>query len=136
MEHGIPARESEMIRLCLTRRGGTPELGLYRGLKLKTQQTPWDVEVLSCTAEAFIRPELYPALLLVDTDSHGVQPWWRPRKASHAIVVRGITKYGTIEVADPSSGVGTWSIDSLRKCWLGDGLRLVRRESQRVRAGH
>ena len=30
--HGIAASEAEMTRLCLTRRSGSPSLGLYRGL--------------------------------------------------------------------------------------------------------
>lgn len=130
-EHGIPARESEMMELCLTRRGGTPELGLYRGLKLKTQDTPWDVEILSCTPEALRQPDMYPALLLVDarpsydgTD----QPRWRPRKANHAVVVYGITEHGSIAVGNPSAGRKRWTFDHLRQSWLGDGLRLMRRE--------
>jgi len=130
-EHGIPARESEMMELCLTRRGGTPELGLYRGLKLKTQNTPWDVDILSRQPETLLQPDVYPVLLLVDAepfDEDAVQPWWRPRKAHHAIVAFGIKDKGTIEVGDPGSGRLTWTIDRLRQCWFGGGLRLVRRE--------
>ena len=35
-----------MAELCLTRRG-TSWMGLYRGLKLKTEGTPWKVEMVS-----------------------------------------------------------------------------------------
>lgn len=40
--HGIATSESEMARLCLTR-AGTHWMGVYRGLKLKLRDTPWDV---------------------------------------------------------------------------------------------
>jgi len=134
MECGIPASENEMMELCLTRRGGTPELGLYRGLKLKTQKTIWDIQILSCTPEAFLQPDAYPALLLVDVNgpSLGTRSWWRPRRAEHAVIAYGITQSGLIEVGDPSAGRKRWSLEQLRQCWLGDGLRLVRRESGRI----
>ena len=41
-KYGIAATEQEMAELCLTRRG-TSWQGLYRGLKLKTAGTDWDV---------------------------------------------------------------------------------------------
>ena len=40
--HGIKTTEEEMALLCLTNREGTPMQGLYRGLKLKTADTPWE----------------------------------------------------------------------------------------------
>ena len=42
--HGVSANEKELARLCLTRHG-THWLGVYRGLKLKTAGTKWDVVV-------------------------------------------------------------------------------------------
>jgi len=49
-KHGIESTEQEMAELCLTRHG-TSWQGLYRGLKLKTAGTPWDVEVCRCSAD-------------------------------------------------------------------------------------
>ena len=52
--HGIPATEQELAELCLTRRGTTWQ-GLYRGLKRKTANTPYEVEVLSRSADSLRR---------------------------------------------------------------------------------
>src|SRR5204862_2009719 len=41
--NNIAATEAEMAELCLTTSKGTSMLGLYRGLKIKTRQTPLDV---------------------------------------------------------------------------------------------
>jgi hypothetical protein len=131
MEHGIPARESEMMKLCLTRRGGTPELGLFRGLKLKTAETPWTVEVLSCRPEAFLEPEAYPAIILVEGDGYGSDPnapWWHLNRADHAVIAQGITESGRIAIRDPSAGPTTWTYAHFSQRWSGGGLRLVPRQ--------
>ena len=54
-DYGIDATEEDMIDLCLTGRLGTPALGLYRGLKIKTEKTKWDVEILRCSIEELWR---------------------------------------------------------------------------------
>lgn len=43
--YGIPATEQEMAELCLTRQG-TSWQGLYRGLKLKTAASDFNVQVV------------------------------------------------------------------------------------------
>ena len=65
-EHGIQASEQEMVELCLTRADGTPALGLYRGLKLKTRGTPWNVEVFRSGLEDLRNADRWPVILLVD----------------------------------------------------------------------
>jgi hypothetical protein len=138
LEHGITARESEMIDLCLTRRGGTPELGLFRGLKLKTERTPWDVQVLSCGPEAFLQPDAYPAILLVDADAMDTgmdPPWWYVHRATHAVIACGITDSGKIAIRDPSAGSTSWTYEHFCQRWYGDGLRLVRRPQDAGLAG-
>ncbi|MHC4506727.1 MAG: cysteine peptidase family C39 domain-containing protein, partial [Planctomycetota bacterium] len=40
---GIDATEGEMVRLCLTKRGGTAFFNTYRGLVLKLDGRPFDV---------------------------------------------------------------------------------------------
>lgn len=47
LAHGIPATEPEMATLCLTRDSGTALLGVYRGLRLKTDGGPWRVGVFT-----------------------------------------------------------------------------------------
>ena len=75
-----------MMELCLTGAGGTPSLGLYRGLKLKTVGTPYDVEVFRTDVESLLDSDELPAILLVmlelgaDVDPRyeagvGLDPW-------------------------------------------------------------
>jgi hypothetical protein len=133
MHHGIPATETELMALCLARAGGIPELGLYRSLELKTRQTGWDVEILEPDFETLRRSDSYPVLLLVEGDEPGGSPaakLWRPKRANHAIVVYGFADDGKAEVGDPASGRTRWTADKLRRCWYGDGLRLVRRQEK------
>jgi hypothetical protein len=81
---GIEASEREMAELCLTGRRGTSLLGLYRGLKLKTGQTDWDVEVVRCTAEELRRPDSCPLIASVRLE-RGAAPFCSvaPRSAAH-----------------------------------------------------
>lgn len=133
IEHGISADEMEMMRLCITRNGGTPELGLYRGLKLKTQDTPWDVEILSNTPDSLLDPKNFPVLLLVETNTSDGNDgrFWQYRKANHAVLAYGLTQRNSIKIADPSAGTYTWPMERLRENWFGAGLRLVRRSEDR-----
>jgi len=133
MHHEIPATESELMALCLARASGTPELGLYRGLKVKTRQTGWDVEILKPDFETLRRSDSGPVLLLVERNDLGrasAVEWWRPKRANHAIVVYGFTNDGSAEVGDPSCGRMRWSAEGLRRRWHGDGLRLVWRQKE------
>ena len=60
VEHGIEASEPEMILLCLTNRLGTPPLGLYGALKIKTRGTLWNVEIVRCGFAEFRQDLLAP----------------------------------------------------------------------------
>jgi hypothetical protein len=66
--HGIDACEQEMADLCLTREG-TTWMGLYRGLKMKTADTPWDVEVVSCSPEELLLEKPGPMVLMVGIEA-------------------------------------------------------------------
>lgn len=127
MEHQIPATEAEMMKLCLTRRTGTPELGLYRGLKLKTANTDWDVEVLRTDLAVLRDTNSCPAILLIEVDSEDGRVGWKLRSVNHTIVVYGFTKLGSAEIADPGSGRERLSFDCLRERFRGSALRLVPR---------
>jgi hypothetical protein len=133
--HGISTSEREMIDLCLTRANGTPPLGLYRGLKIKTRNTPWRVQVVHGRFEELVKTEPWPVLLLVshENTATGVganPPGFRlPRRADHAILVFGLTVDGEAVVGDPAMGQRRWTLDELKACWHGEGLRLVKRRS-------
>ncbi|MDB5386141.1 MAG: hypothetical protein JWM11_1787 [Planctomycetaceae bacterium] len=136
--YNIPATEQEMAELCLTRKEGTHWQGLYRGLKLKTVGTPWDVEVFSGTTidELRTRAEYGPVILTVGLPkdfrpaSAYQQDWgWIPG-VSHSVV---LFKFYTIEMAnigDPSVAEGreNWTETDLRILWQGRGIRLVPRD--------
>jgi hypothetical protein len=135
--HGIDATEEEMAALCLTRNGGTPSLGLYRGLMLKTHGTHWRVEPVTGATAALLAANASgePLLLSVGLprDTRGLDPryermWgWAPG-VRHTVVAFALTSGGTkVEIGDPAVGRERWSTDDLHVLWSGDGFRLVRR---------
>jgi hypothetical protein len=126
----IPANEQEMMELCLTGANGTPTLGLFRGLKLKTSDNSYRVEPFFSDIEELLADDDWPALLLVKleigakVDPRYEQQWgWTPG-LGHAVVVFGRVGPGRIEVGDPSVGREHWTIDDLCILWQGEGLRL------------
>lgn len=132
-EYGIEASAAEMIELCLTHSEGTPELGLYRGLKRKTARTVYDVQVFHGDLQALRKQNRWPVLLLVALpDSEDVDPryerdWgWIPG-VGHSVVVYGLVGDDRVAVGDPAVGRETWSIRDLEVLWTGDGLHLVER---------
>lgn len=128
--HGIAATEQEIIGLCLTSELGTPSLGLYRGLKLKTQETPWRVELVRGTADELLKSQAGPVLLRIrldasDSSSDGRWPW--SPGIGHAVVFYGLGPGGRVEIGDPAVGRDRWTSQDLKSRWRGEGLRLVRR---------
>ena len=130
VHHGIPADEAEMMKLCLTGAKGTPSLGLYRGLKLKTADTRYDVEVFHSDIESLLDSSDVPAILLVklelgaDVDPRYEQLWgWTPG-LGHAAVYYGLAGTDHIMIGDPSVGREKWTVDDLRVLWQGEGVRL------------
>lgn len=132
--HGIDATEREMAELCLTR-DGTAWQGLYRGLKLKTSGTRWDVEVLHGSAGELHKLPA-PAVLAVavptgsDVDSiYTEQYGWTPGDW-HSVLFFGFLGNGRVAMGDPTPGVGReeWTEDDLRVLWRGRGFRLVPRD--------
>jgi hypothetical protein len=132
-EVGIDATEREMAELCFTREQGTTFHGLYRGLKLKTSQTTWDVQVLRGTVEE-LRESSRPVLLSVGLprNTAGIDPryhrdWgWVPG-FRHSVVVFRFLPNEQIEVGDPAIGRERWGVEGLDVLWNGKGLRLVPR---------
>jgi len=131
--HGIAATEKEMARLCLTRSTGTTALGVYRGLKLKTAGTPYDVETFSWTVDELRESPPGPVILHVrldkgaTTDPRYTRDWGWTVGRGHAVVFYRFLDNGLIEMGDPSIGREKWHEDSLDVLWHGTGLRLVER---------
>ena len=139
--HGIAASEGEMARLCLTSPRGTSMWGVYRGLRLKTEGTPWRVEPLGRLGGATLadlRSAGSPVLL-----SAGILPGERADPAYtavygwsvgllHTVVCFGFDDRGRALIADPTTGRERWTADDLRTLWHGQAYRLVRREGDGV----
>jgi hypothetical protein len=132
-EHGIPATEAEMARLCLSDQAGTSLYGIFRGLKLKTQGTGWDVEMVSLTLDDLRRENALPALLIAEltppvaaAEPRYASQWGWKVGVPHAVV--GIKIEGTkIEIGDPATGREHWPLDAVGDLWHGVALRLIRR---------
>ena len=131
--HGIDADEQEMALLCLTGNDGTPMLGLYRGLKLKTADTPWDVYMFSGGKVQDLRG-VGPVLISVELrpEVRAVRPMRQLQAAgwivgvAHSVVLIGFIDDHRVAIADPAVGREIWSVEDLRLLWHGQGVRLVR----------
>lgn len=130
--HGIAATEQEMADLCLTRRG-TNWMGLYRGLKKKTSDTAWDVEVFTGSSDE-LRSLNTPAILSVglarDAQAdpfYQTELGWRPG-LRHSVVLLGfVLDLVDIGESTPDAGRERWTQSDLRELYLGQGMRLVHR---------
>ena len=135
--HNIPAEESEMARLCLTRRGeGTTWQGLYRGLSLKTAGTDLEVEVLDCDLDQLMKLT-EPAILSVGLDASKPFPeiytkkWgWQPGIRHSVVLLRWLPR-GHALIADPSVGIEIWSPADLEILFRNRIVRLSEHEQQR-----
>ncbi|MDX1948503.1 MAG: hypothetical protein SFU86_24165 [Pirellulaceae bacterium] len=132
--HGIDACEQEMAELCLTRRG-TSWQGLYRGLKLKTADTAWDVEIVVLAADE-LRTLRGPAILSVGLASSASansdetrEFGWIPG-VNHSVILNGFNSRGMAQIADPALPMcrEQWDHETLRSLWRGYAIRLVKRE--------
>ena len=134
VKHGIPATEQEMAYLCLTRTG-TSWQGLYRGLKLKTSGTAWDVQVCRGPLEELAQQTGGPMIISVGLAS-GAPPnseftrefGWVPG-VNHSVILESIRPGGTVVIADPTQEMAReqWDREMLRLLWRGHAMRLVPR---------
>lgn len=131
--HGISTSEQEMADLCLTREGTTWK-GLFRGLSLKTEWTPWEVEVFRGTPIDLDDQQSYPVLVCAELrpdaphgeiyrDEYG----WIPG-TPHTVVVLSREADGSYVVHDPVAGREFWDEEELRLLWTGSAIRLLPRD--------
>ncbi|MHC4877632.1 MAG: cysteine peptidase family C39 domain-containing protein [Planctomycetota bacterium] len=130
--HGILTSEAEMARLCLTRQG-TTWMGLYRGLAIKTQDTPWRPIVFDSNRARLRAHCKWPAILCTElpesTSAVSVfreTSGWIPGQG-HSVVYFGHLSNDTVEVGDPSFGRELWRTEDLDLLWTGRAIGLVPR---------
>lgn len=128
--HGIDATEGEMADLCLTRKG-THWMGVFRGLKLKTNGTAWTVVAEEFSEEALDAMTL-PGILAINVDvtrfdadhDHGFDD-----SVGHSVVYLGRSPGDGTVVFDPSPdfGVEDWFQPTRSSVRSGVILKLVPR---------
>lgn len=133
---GIQATEQEMAQLCLTREG-TNWQGLYRGLKLKTAGTPYDVQVCSGDWKQLQAMSQGPMIVSVGLPQFGsADPaftrefGWVPG-VNHSVIVRYFDQNGSAIVSDPTQARcrESWAPETLQTLYRGIAFRLVKRAS-------
>lgn len=133
-ECGIEATEQEMATLCLTRRG-TLWQGLYRGLKLKTAGTEWDVEVFAGSVEDLRRGPQVTSILMVGIPTaesappiYSHQYGWIPG-VFHSVLFIKFLPDGGVHMGEPTPSIveENWSETDLQILYRGRGVRLVKR---------
>jgi glucose dehydrogenase len=111
-----------MIDGCLTHVEGTSALGLYRGLKLKTAGTAWDVWANKPHADSI---DDWPLPAVVTVSLPGLDSG---TLVGHSIVVLGKDDDGKFEIADPFTGHQRWTRRQLIDAYGGDVMALVARD--------
>lgn len=131
--HGIDATEEELAKLCLTR-SGTHWLGVFRGLKIKTAGTEWDVVVEEVNPKQLTCGENLPGVLALtfkpEAAEHSIESGFGT-EVGHTVVCLGTCrKSKTLEVFDPSPDYGfeSWNDRILADVQTGILLRLVSRK--------
>ena len=125
-----------MTQLCLTSKRGTPLLGVYRGLKLKTRDTQWEVEVVRSSVDQLRQGNSFPVVVPVRLESPPVMGAGWLRGQDHAVVLFGFTRDDRAVVGDPTlryRGRTLWTVEELRQRRRGEALRLVTRKPKTIR---
>ena len=128
--HKIETTEQEMVNLCITRKG-TSWLGLYRGMKLKTAGTDWDVEVFSYDGDELKQNKAYPAIVFMrltaavaDRHPEYETAGWIVG-TSHSSVLMNLESNGICTMGDPSVGRELMPLDDFKQLYEKRGIRLV-----------
>ena len=136
--HGVSASEKELARLCLTRRG-THWLGVYRGLKLKTEGTKWDVVAEEVSPEDLLSGKLGHGILalsfhVAESGITGDLAWVFESDVGHSVLVLKSHSPASLDVFDPAPDYGfeTWNEDVLANVRQGILLRLVQRDGSQT----
>jgi len=119
-QYGIHTTESEMANLCLTRTRGTTALGIYRGLKIKSQS---HVQILQGSLDQLLAQHR-PAVISIGLSHNDPAGVGLPIGNSHSVVLLNENPIGTLEIADPFAGLQTWKRDQLEAAWQHEAFVL------------
>lgn len=129
--YDISTTEEEMAELCLTRQG-TSWKGFYRGLKLKTKDTPYRVRMDYLTADQLAASHR-PVVLRVGKrawfgsgNAAGLPEGWKVGEIHSVVCLGQIQGYYVIADPNPDIGIEFWSKEELLKVWDGHSARLER----------
>lgn len=135
--HGISTDEQEMAELCLTREGTTWK-GLFRGLKLKTRESDWQIEVFQGGRNELPSQPRHPVVLWAQLPpdhpyaaAYRAEWGWIPG-TTHTVVMLGQVRPGEYLIHDPVVGKEVWTDEELDLLWTGKGMRLVERNRRTV----
>lgn len=103
---GVPATEAEMAELCVTRRDGTTDAGIARGLRRKLPGRV--IRVRAPRYEDLRAPALVSILL--------------PGRVGHAVLIERIGPDG-VTIADPGHGRWRTSREDFESRWQGSSIR-------------
>lgn len=127
--YDISTTEEEMAELCLTRQG-TSWKGFYRGLKLKTKDTPYQVRMEYLTADQ-LAASRRPVVLRVGKrawlgtgNAAGLPEGWKVGEIHSVVCLGQIQDYYVIADPNPDIGIEFWSEEELLKVWDGHSARL------------
>ena len=135
--HGIDATEREMASLCLTREG-THWLGLYRGLKVKTAGTDWDVVVERVSGQTLLSQGSESGVLSLTFHGFASNRSFETGfavQSGHAVVCLGRGGQGVLKVFDPSPDYGfeNWDWKQLEQVESAILVRLKPRAGRAVK---
>lgn len=121
-----------MAELCLTRKGITWR-GIYRGLKIKTANSPFRVEIFSGTFDEL--RQMTPGVLLISSglqrgahvDPIYSERWGLKPGEVHTVSLFDFLANDRVEMADPDVGREQWMVGDLSVLYRGRGMRLLRK---------
>lgn len=117
---GIDATEAALARLCLTSIDGTSNLGLYRGLRCKTDGTAVRVIPVILTAVDARHQGLRRCIFSITSSSTSTFEL----AGKHSVVLFGFHADGSAEIGDPFSGRQRWTVEQFNALWSGSGFAL------------
>lgn len=120
-EKGIDCQEQQLINLCLTRRSGTTSLGLYRGLRLMTQDKPLRVIALPATPEDAAH---WPLPAVISIQQPGGSQGWFSVGNRHSVALLDVADDGSVDIGDPMGGGQHWSQKEFVRLYAGVGFGL------------